>query len=69
MALPNPREVFRRMIDDLESAASCARQLAFLRQQNDWLVVDEMLLRCRKQIIALAESKEKANLQRGIYLP
>lgn len=69
MTLPNPREVFRRMIDDLESAASCARQLAFLRQQNDWLVVDEMLLRCRKQIIALAESKEKANLQRGLYIP
>lgn len=69
MSLPNPREVFRRMIDDLESAASCARQLAFLRQQNDWLVVDEMLLRARKQIIALAESKEKANLQRGIYIP
>lgn len=69
MTLPNPREVFRRMIDDLESAASCARQLAFLRQQNDWLIVDEMLLRARKQIIALAESKEKANLKRGIYIP
>jgi hypothetical protein len=69
LALPNPREVFRRMIDDLESAASCARQLAFLRQQNDWLVVDELILRTRKQIIALAEGKEKANLQRGLYIP
>lgn len=69
MTLPNPREVFRRMIDDLDSAASCARQLAFLRQQNDWLQVDTLLLNVRKQIISLAESKEKANLQRGIYIP
>lgn len=69
MTLPNPKEVFARMIDDLESAASCARQLAFLRQQNEWLKVDELILRVRKQVIGLAEMKDRGNLRNGIYLP
>lgn len=69
MALPNPSQVFRRMIDDLESAASCARQLAFLREQNEWLRIDENILRMRQLVIVLAEAKEKANMRNGIYIP
>ena len=67
--MPDPKHVFRRMIDDLESAASCARQLAFLRSQNEWLRIDENILRTRQIIIALAESKEKQNLSKGIIIP
>lgn len=59
MTLPNSAEVFRRLIDDLESAASCSRQLAFLRGQNMWLKVDELILHIRKQVIALAEAKDR----------
>lgn len=69
MALPNSAEVFRRMIDDLESAASCSRQLAFLREQNEWLAVDKLILEIRRKVILIAEAKERGNMQRGIYIP
>jgi hypothetical protein len=69
MSLPTAAEVFRRMIDDLESAASCARQLCFLRGQNEWLAIDERILTMRKLIISLAEAKERQNMSKGIYLP
>lgn len=59
MTLPNSAEVFRRLIDDLESSASCARQLAFLRDQPLWFKVDEMILKMRQQIIQIAEAKDK----------
>lgn len=62
MSLPNPSEVFVRLIDHLEHAASDARQLAFLRQQNEWLVVDEKLLQMRRYIIMIAEAKEKQGI-------
>ena len=62
MPLPNHREVFAGLIDDLERAASRARQLAFLREQPEWLKIDENLLRIRKLIIELAEAKERAGI-------
>jgi len=60
MPLPSDKEVFIRLIDALELAASCARQLAFLRGQPEWLKVDENLVRTRRIIIGLAEAKERA---------
>jgi len=65
MPLPSAAEVFSRLINDLESAASCARQLAFLRSQNEWLAIDERILHMRKLIISLAEAKEKAGIAKG----
>lgn len=62
MTLPNPSEVFARLIDRLEGAASDARQLAFLRQQPDWLIVDEKILQMRRYIIMIAEAKEKQRI-------
>lgn len=59
MPLPSDKEVFVRLIDLLNEAASCARQLAFLRSQKEWLKVDENLLTTRKLIISLAEAKER----------
>jgi hypothetical protein len=61
MPLPNSREVFLKLIESLAEAASCARQLAFLRGQNEWLKVDEMLVRARKNVIELAEAKERGH--------
>lgn len=69
MAIPTGAEVFRRLIDDLDSAASCTRQLAFIRGQREWLRIDENILLMRKIIINLAEAKEKQGLQKGIYIP
>lgn len=65
MAMPLPSDVFKRLIDDLESAASCTRQLAFLRGQPDWLKVDERLLLARKQIIEMYEAQTKLIIQGG----
>lgn len=62
MPLPSDREVFVKLIDSLDQAASCARQLAFLRSQNEWLAVDERILVMRKLIISMAEAKEKQGL-------
>ena len=62
MSLPSSPEVFTKLIACLEEAASCARQLAFLRGQSEWLAVDERIVVMRKLIIALAESKEKQGL-------
>lgn len=50
---------YKRMIDALDEAASCARQLAFYRGQRLWLKVDENIVRMRLQVIALAEAAEK----------
>jgi hypothetical protein len=52
-------QAFRRMIDALEEAASCARQLAFRRGQNLWLKVDEKIVQMRKLVIELYESSDK----------
>jgi len=68
MALPDPKLVYLRMIDALAEAAACSRQLAFLREQNEWLIVDEKLLHMRNLIINLAEGKEKQNLSKGIII-
>lgn len=62
MPLPSDREVFVKLIDALDQAASCARQLAFLRSQKEWLAVDERILIMRKLIISMAEAKEKQGL-------
>jgi hypothetical protein len=56
---PDASQAYKRLIDSLEEAASCARQLAFRRGQPMWLKVDEMLVHTRKQVIMLAESAEK----------
>lgn len=58
MSMPKDSEVFVRMIDALEEAASCARQLAFLRQQQGWFAVDERILQVRKIIITFAEANQ-----------
>lgn len=62
MPLPNTSEVFTKLIACLEEAASCSRQLAFLRGQNEWLAVDERILHMRRLVISLAEAKEKGQL-------
>lgn len=59
MNLPNDKQVFAHLIELLAEAASDARQLAFLRGQNEWLAVDTLILRVRTNVIALAEGKEK----------
>lgn len=51
-------QAFRRMIDALEEAASCARQIAFRRGQNLWLGVDERLVTMRKLVISLYEKSD-----------
>lgn len=53
-------QAYLRLIDALEEAASCARQLAFRRGQKQWLTVDELLVHVRKQVIALAEAAERS---------
>lgn len=61
MSLPTQLEVYRRLIDCLEEAASCSRQLAFLRGGETgamWFKVDKNILHMRKLIIALAERPE-----------
>lgn len=61
MALPSQLEVYRRLIDCLEEAASCSRQLAFLRGGDTgklWFKVDENILQMRRTIISLAERPE-----------
>lgn len=66
MPLPDPKDLFHKMIDDLESAASCARQLHFLREdQVGWLQVDEGLLTMRKHIIALYEAAATKKILSG----
>lgn len=50
---------YKRMIDALDEAASCARQLAFFRGQKLWLKVDENIVRMRVQVIAIAEAAER----------
>jgi hypothetical protein len=47
------------MIDALEEAASCARQLAFRRGQPLWLKVDEKIVQMRKLVISAYETSEK----------
>ena len=61
---PDSSQSYKRLIDALEEAASCARQLAFRRGQHMWLSVDEKLVQMRKLVIALAEAAEK-NLHNG----
>lgn len=56
---PDATLAFKRLIDSLEEAASCARQLAFRRGQPLWLKVDEKILYMRKLVIELAESRER----------
>lgn len=56
---PDSAQSYKRLIDSLEEAASCARQLAFRRGQNMWLKVDEKLVEMRRQVIALAEAADK----------
>lgn len=66
MPLPDPKDLFRKMIDNLEEAASCARQLHFLREdQAGWLKVDEGLLTMRKHIIALYETAATKKIVEG----
>ncbi len=62
MTLPQPdsSQAYLRLIDALEEAASCCRQLAFRRGQQQWLKVDELLVHVRKNVIALAEAAEKS---------
>jgi len=60
--VPDSREVFVRMIESLAEAASCARQLAFLRGQQEWLKIDELIVKVRANVIGLAEAKEKQGL-------
>lgn len=62
MPQANASLAYKRMIDALDEAASCARQLAFYRSQNLWLKVDENILRMRSQVIQLAEAAER-NIQ------
>lgn len=61
MTLPQPdsSQAYLRLIDSLEEAASCCRQLAFRRGQQQWLKVDELLIHIRKQVIALAKAAER----------
>jgi hypothetical protein len=61
MSFPQPdaSQAYKRLIDSLEEAASCARQLSFRRGQPMWLKVDERLVQMRKQVIMLAEAAEK----------
>jgi hypothetical protein len=61
MTFPQPDASlsYKRLIDALEEAASCARQLAFRRGQHMWLKVDERIVHMRKQVIMLAEAAEK----------
>lgn len=61
MTLPQPDspQAYLRLIDSLEEAASCCRQLAFRRGQQQWLKVDTLLVHIRKQVIALAEAAER----------
>lgn len=56
---PDSSQAYKRLIDALEEAASCARQLAFRRGQQMWLKVDERLIHMRKQVIELAEAAER----------
>lgn len=61
MTAPTELEVYRRLIDTLEEAASCARQLAFLRGGDTgklWFKVDEQVLTMRKVVISIAERPE-----------
>lgn len=51
-------QAFLRMIDALEEAASCARQLAFRRGQPLWLKVDENIVQMRKLVISAYESAD-----------
>lgn len=56
---PDASQAYKRLIDSLEEAASCCRQLAFRRGQHMWLKVDERIVNMRKQVIMLAEAAEK----------
>lgn len=56
---PDASQAFKRLIDALEEAASCARQLAFRRGQKEWLEVDKRIVQMRALVIQLAESKER----------
>lgn len=58
---PNSSQAYLRLIDALDEAASCSRQLAFMRGQQAWLKVDENIVTMRKLVIQLAESAEKEN--------
>jgi len=61
MTMPqgNPTMAYKRLIDSLEEAASCARELAFQRSQRQWLTVDEKIVTMRKLVIQLAETAER----------
>lgn len=59
MPQPDESQAFRRMIDALEEAASCARQLAFRRGQPLWLKVDEKIVEMRKLVIHAYETSDK----------
>lgn len=63
MAKPSDKEEFVKLIDHLSEAAECSRKLAFLRGQQAWLAVDEMILLVRSRIIKIAEEAEKRIIQ------
>lgn len=62
MSQVSDKEEFLKLIHHLAEAAECTRKLAFLRGQKEWLAVDTLILQVRKNVIALAEAKERQGL-------
>lgn len=50
----NEPEAFRNLIEALRVAEESARQLAFMREQKDWLLVEHQLATVRKVATRLA---------------